>query len=199
MKTISLLLLSVLFSVTPASAVSFDREAFGNALNGFIKHKRFAKYSINRQLYVTTIPTVTHRFDGGLFITTQVHAGRWADPSNAGVLELNITPQGHLESVQIRLTANGQNLTSALIERPANEAPLVEGAEPSVDLQPWKTATNTMIQQLFADLNNQINKLEPEQRGSRDLYSRLAGKGNPLTHFPPVLRHNLNLLLNSIR
>ena len=182
----------------PLSAASFDVAGFGGALNGFHPKWKTAKYAINAQNFVTTQPTVTYREDGGLFITCNVHAGKCRTPTNVGVIEINVTSWGELETGQLRLTVNGRNITTALVERPPNEAPPVDGLDAGPNLQPWRTSTNAMVNTLFADLNQQINKLDPEEKGTRDLYTRFAGQGNMLTHFPAALRHNLNLLLKSV-
>jgi len=187
------------FCLTQLQAATFDVESFGQSLNGFSQKRQLAEYSINRQVFVTTIPTVTRRKDGGIFLSAQVFAGKSAKTNNVGVIEVAVASSGAPETMQLRLTVNGANITTALIERPANAATPTPESPASENLQPWKTATSSMVTNLFTDLNNQINKLDRKDKGSRDLYSRMRGRGNMLTHFPPALRHNLNLLLSSVR
>lgn len=180
-----------------ASAVTFDSDTFGRALNGWQKN-RTASYSIDNHSYRTHRPTLTRNPGGGLFISARVEHLRSFGKKTTSYIELSYSAEGTLVTAQIRIMAGDFRVNSGLINRPALAAP-AEGEAPAADTEPWNNPTGVMIQDLFKALDNEVAKMAKAGDGKKDIFSRAFGRGYDSADLAAALRHNLNLLMACVR
>lgn len=196
MKTKLTLLAALLFSL-PAFAVTFDLDAFGTALNGWDK-KRTANYTFTDAKYRTHLPTITPTPSGGIFVATRIDLLSGVGTAAICNLHLTFSSSGTLESAQIKGNVGHRSLDTGVVRRPdAPAAPAAaEGAVP-VPAKPFH-ATDELVAELFSSFDGEMKRLNTAAEAEkRDLFARLAGK--PAHDLSAALRHNLNLILRSVR
>ena len=96
-------ILLALALITPAFAVGFDTEGFGQRLNGW-KKNRTAVYDFTDASYRTHMPTITETTDGGIYISTQVDLIAFGDAGAVSHIDMTFSRGGTLLSAQLRST-----------------------------------------------------------------------------------------------
>ncbi|MDA0766631.1 MAG: hypothetical protein O3A92_07395 [Verrucomicrobia bacterium] len=196
MKTILTIVACSLSLSLSASAVSFDAEAFGSALNGWRKN-RTASYSVDNHSYRTHRPTVTQTHGGGMFVSARVDHCPRGGKATSSYIELVFSGEGHLLSGQIRIKVGEKSLNTGQVVR-APEKPAPTEGEAEQDLEPWKTPTMQVVMDLFSALDSELGKLEKDDtKGKRDVFGRIFGQDFGSADLAAALRHNVNLMLGS--
>jgi hypothetical protein len=181
-----------------ASAVSFDTEGFGAALNGWGK-KRTASYSIDNHSYRTHQPTTTPAPGGGMFVSARVDHCPRGGKATSSYIELVFSGEGHLLSGQIRIKVGEKSLNTGQVVR-APEKPAPAEGETEQDLEPWKTPTMQVVMDMFSALDTELGKLEKDDtKGRKDVFGRIFGQDFGSADLAAALRHNVNLMLVSAR
>ena len=189
-------ILLALALITPAFAVGFDTEGFGQRLNGWKKNGTTLYYFTNAQ-YCTYKPIMTQTTVGGIYITTQVDLIAFGDAGAVSHIDMTFSSGGTLLSAQLRSTIGRKTIDTGLVRRPEAPTPpaAVEG-EPAPKVMPFHAAEELIIE-LFNRYDTEMRKIsEGKDAEKRDLFSRHGGSKNAKTaNLAAGLRHNCNLML----
>lgn len=192
-------LLVALALITPALAVGFDTEGFGQHLNGW-KKDRTAVYDFTDASYRTYQPTITNTTGGGIYITTQVDLLAFGGQGAISHIDLTFSSGGTLLSAQLRTTVGRKIIDTGLVRRP--EAPVAPAAiegQPAPVMQRFD-ATEELIIDLFNRYDMEMKKItEGKAAEKRDLFSRFSNKNAKSANLAAGLRHNVNLMVQSTR
>lgn len=175
------LLLSVVFtliaSLSAPAQVRIDEDAFGSSLGGWKKRsKQAAEYPLSGASYRTYKPEVTPTPDGGIFVSVRIdHLRGWLASDDHAVLEITINSEGMISSAQSNIAIQGRSISSDVIRSTGEVGKEIVGADRAVQI-----GTD-----LVADLSAKL------------LREKIVEAGR--VSFPAVLRHNYNLLFQSIR
>jgi len=192
-------ILIALALITPAFAVGFDSEGFGQQLNGW-KKNRTAVYDFTDASYRTYMPTITDAPGGGMYISTQVDLLLFGSNGAISHIDMTFNSSGVLQSAQLRSTLAGKTIDTGLIRRPEAPAPpiVVEG-QPAPKVVAFN-GTEELIIELFNRYDMEMRKVtEAKDAEKRDLFSRLGGSKSAKTaNLAAGLRHNCNLMLQHV-
>ncbi len=178
MKTARLLICLLLAGTLAASAgVSIDGKTFGDRLGGWTKRgKQAAEYGLSGATYRTYKPEITPTPDGGIFVSLRIdHVRGWLSSDDHAVLEITVAKDGTIVSAQSSIAIQGRSVTSDLIRGGTDAGQQVVGVDRAV-----KIGTD-----LVADISAKM------------LREKIVEAGR--VSFPAALRHNYNLLYQSIR
>jgi len=191
-------LLLALALITPALAVGFDTEGFGQRLNGW-KKDRTTVYDFTDATYRTYQPTITGTPDGGMYISTQVDLVAFGGQGAISHIDMTFTSGGTLLSAQLKTTIGRKIIDTGLVRRPeAPVAPLAIEGQPA-PVVPRFDATEELIIDLFNRYDMEMKKItEGKDAEKRDLFSRFSNKNSKSANLAAGLRHNVNLMLQSI-
>ena len=168
----------VLSLVTTLHAgVGIDIEAFGNSLGGWkVKGDSACDYDLSGSGYRTYKPELTPTPDGGVFASIRIdHRRGWLASDDHAVLEVTIGKDGSIVSAQTNLALQGHTISSDVIRTGGS----VGGGVPGVG------AAVKVGADLTADLSSKL------------LREKVVEPGR--VNFPAAVRHNYNLLFQSIR
>lgn len=164
-------------SLSAPGQVRIDEDAFGNSLGGWKKRsKQAAEYPLSGATYRTYKPEITPTPDGGIFVSVRIdHLRGWLASDDHAVLEITVNPQGMIASAQSNIAIQGRSISSDVIRSGGQVGKEIVGADRAVQI-----GTD-----LVADLSAKL------------LREKIVEAGR--VSFPAVLRHNYNLLFQSIR
>jgi len=159
------------------ASVSVDGDAFGNSLGGWSKRGgKAAEYPLSGATYRTYKPEISPTPDGGLFVSLRIdHVRGWLSSDDHAVLEITIDRGGNIQSAQSTIAIQGRSVTSDLIRGGTDAGQKLAGVDRAVQI-----GTD-----LVADISAKM------------LREKIVEAGR--VSFPSVLRHNYNLLFQSIR
>jgi hypothetical protein len=159
------------------SSVRVDGDAFGNSLGGWAKRGgKAAEYPLSGATYRTYKPEISPTPDGGLFVSLRIdHVRGWLSSDDHAVLEITIDRGGNIQSAQSTIAIQGRSVTSDLIRGGTDAGQKLAGVDRAVQI-----GTD-----LVADISSKM------------LREKIVEAGR--VSFPSVLRHNYNLLFQSIR
>lgn len=189
-------ILLTLALITPAFAVGFDTEGFGQRLNGWTKNGT-AVYDFTDAKYRTHKPTITETTDGGIYISTQVDLMAFGNAGAVSHIDMTFSSGGTLLSAQLRSTIGRKTIDTGLVRRPeAPETPAAVEGKPAPKVMPFH-ATEELIIELFNRFDAEMRKVsEGKDAEKRDLFSRLGGGNNAKSaNLAAGLRHNCNLMI----
>lgn len=170
----SIFILLALMTSCLRAEVSIDVPAFGESLGGWDKHT--AEYGISGSLYRTHKPMITPTPDGGIFVSVRIdHERGWLASDDHAVLEVSFGPNGDVTTAQTSLAIQGRTISSDLIRSTAQAGAKLTPVDGAV-----KIGTN-----LVADLSSKM------------LREKIVEAGR--VTFPSAVRHNYNLLYQSMR
>lgn len=161
------------------AAVDIDVDAFGKGLGGWSARKgRAAEYEIAEARYRTYRPEISPSPDGGIFVSVRIdhRRGVFSSDDHAS-LELSFAADGTLVTAQSSLALQGRTISSELIRGGGSATASV--AAPYVD-RAVKVGT-----ELVTDLSAKL------------LREKIVEPGR--VSFPAAIRHNYNLLYQSVR
>lgn len=166
-----------LLSLFAYGEVRIDEPALGAKLGGWTKRsKQAAEYALSGATYRTYKPEVSPTPDGGIFVSLRIdHMRGWLASDDHAILEITINSEGAITSAQSSIAIQGRSISSDLIRMGADAGQEISGVERSV-----KIGTD-----LVADLSSKM------------LREKIVEAGR--VSFPAVLRHNYNLLFQTIR
>lgn len=157
-------------------SVSIDVDALGTSLGGWKKRGTTAEYELSGATYRTFRPEVSPTPDGGIFISIRIdHVRGWLSSNDHAVLEITVSGNGGITAAKSSIAIQGRAITSDLI-RGGTEA----GQQLTTTDRSVKIGTD-----LVADLSAKL------------LRERIVESGR--VTFPAALRHNYNMLFQSIR
>lgn len=185
--------------ITPAFAVHFDVDAFGGYLNGWDKKSNTSTYPFTDATYRTHSPTITGTSSGGLYVSTQVDLLAFGSQGAISHIDLTFNSRGILVAAQLRTTIGQKTIDTGLVTRAEDSAPIapVDG-QPAT--KPVFTPTEQLINELFNRYDMEMKKVtEGKDAEKRDLFSRFGNKNAKTANLAAGLRHNLNLMLSSVR
>lgn len=135
-----------------------------------------AEYELSGSTYRTFRPEISPTPDGGLFVSLRIdHVRGWLASNDHAVLEVTVGKDGGITSAKSSIAIQGRAITSDLIRGTADVGTQLTSADRSV-----KIGTD-----LVADLSAKL------------LRERIV-ESDRVT-FPAALRHNYNMLFQSIR
>ncbi|MGJ8644829.1 MAG: hypothetical protein ACSHX9_15580 [Luteolibacter sp.] len=182
--------------ITPAFAVQFDIGAFGGYLNGWDKKSNTSTYQFTDATYRTHSPTITGTSSGGIYVSTQVDFLAFGSQGAISHIDLTFNSRGILVAAQLRSSIGHKTIDTGLVTR-AEDLASVEG-QPTA--KPVFTPTEQLINDLFNRYDLEMRKVtEGKDAEKRDLFSRFGNKNAKTANLAAGLRHNLNLMLSSIR
>lgn len=156
--------------------VSIDVDALGTSLGGWNKRGSMAAYELSGSTYHTYKPEVSPTPDGGIFVSIRIdHVRGWLASNDHAVLEITVSKTGAISSAKSSIAIQGRAITSDLIRATTTAGQELTTADRSVQI-----GTD-----LVADLTSKL------------LRERIVESGR--VTFPAVLRHNYNILFQSIR
>ena len=161
------------------AAVDIDVEAFGRGLGGWGARRGLAaEYEIAEARYRTYKPEVSPSPDGGIFVSVRIdHRRGFLSSDDHASLELSFAADGTLVTAQSSLALQGRTISSELIRGGGSATASV--AAPYVD-RAVKVGT-----ELVTDLSAKL------------LREKIVEPGR--VSFPAAIRHNYNLLYQSVR
>ncbi len=170
-------LLTLIFAMGAALGnVSLDVQALGKSLGGWKKRDSMAEYELSGSTYRTFRPEISPTPDGGIYISIRIdHVRGWLASNDHAVLEITVGKDGGITSAKSSIAIQGRAITSDVI-RGATEA----GQQLTTTDRSVKIGTD-----LVADLSAKL------------LRERIVESGR--VTFPAALRHNYNMLFQSIR
>jgi hypothetical protein len=173
--TLFVLLSSVLVSL---SAVEIDQDAFGKNLGGWTKRgKGSAEYPLSGSVYRTYKPEISPTPDGGIFVSVRIdHVRGWLASDDHAILEITVNSKGAIASAQSNIAIQGQSINSDLILGSNEAGKQIVG-------------TTERAVQIGADLVSNLS--------AKMLRENIVEAGR--VSFPAALRHNYNLLFQSVR
>lgn len=159
-----------------AAEVRIDEKSFGEKLGGWTKRaNRAAEYPLSGSSYRTYKPEVTPTPDGGIFVSIRIdHIRGMLASDDHAILEITVNDKGTIVSAQSNIAIQGRAITSDVIKGGTDTAKAA-GVDRAVQI-----GTD-----LVADLSSKL------------LREKIVEPGR--VSFPSVLRHNYNLLFQSIR
>ncbi len=171
-----LLLLPLLISILHAD-VRIDQDSLGQHLGGWkAKKKAAADYELSGAEYRTYKPEVSPTPEGGIFVSLRIdHRRGWLASDDHAVLEVTIDKSGAIVSAQSSLALQGRTISSDLIRAGGDAGKSVPGVGSAVKVG----------MDLTADLSSKL------------LREKVVEPGR--VNFPAAVRHNYNLLFQSIR
>jgi hypothetical protein len=173
------LLLTVFFagSLAVSAGVGIDDASFGTRLGGWSKKgKTAAEYALSGATYRTYRPEITPTPDGGIFVSLRIdHVRGLFSSDDHAVLEITVSKTGMIVSAQSNIAIQGRSITSDLIRGGTDAGQKLAGVDRAVQI-----GTD-----LVADLSAKM------------LREKIVEAGR--VSFPAVLRHNYNLLYQSIQ
>lgn len=157
--------------------VKIDESAFGKSLGGWAKRsKQAAEYPLSGSVYRTYKPEISPTPDGGLFVSIRIdHVRGWLSSDDHAILEITVNSKGGIASAQSNIAIQGRSITSDVILGTARA-----GAQLGVADHAVQVGT-----ELIADLSAKL------------LREKIVEAGR--VSFPAAIRHNYNLLFQSIR
>ncbi|MGD7654566.1 MAG: hypothetical protein ACQCXQ_15210 [Verrucomicrobiales bacterium] len=157
--------------------VNIDEIAFGEPLGGWVKKDhRAAEYPLSGATYRTFKPEITPTPDGGIFVSVRIdHVRGWLSSNDHATLEITVDPIGVIASAQSKIAIQGQTIASDLIQETADVGSSLGPADHAVKIGGDMVANLT----------------------SKMLRERIVEPGR--VSFPAAIRHNYNLLFQSIR
>lgn len=178
MKVIIAFLLAALISLGTAGAeVTIDKEALGKKFGGWQKRsKKYVKYQVSGINYRTYRPVCTPTPDGGLYVSLRIdHLRGFFSSDDHAVLEITIDKRGHISTAKSSIAIQGRSISSDVIE--------------GVNKAGQATSSIDKAVQIGTDLvSNLTTKL---------LRTKIIEPGR--VAFPSAVRHNYNLLYQTIR
>ncbi len=167
----------LLFSGTALADVTVDEDALGKSLGGWdARGRKAADYPLSGADYRTFRPEITPTPDGGIFISLRIdHVRGWLSSNDHAILEITVDSNGRIAAAQSSIAIQGRSVTSDLIRGGNEGGQQVVGVDHAV-----KIGTD-----LIADVSAKM------------LREKLVEAGR--VSFPAALRHNYNLLYQSIR
>lgn len=192
-------ILLALALITPAFAISFDTEGFGQSLNGWKKNGT-TLYDFTDASYRTYKPTITETTDGGIYISTQVDLIVFGGAGAISHIDMTFSSDGTLLSAQLRSTISRKTIDTGLVRRPeAPTAPIAVEGQPAPKVMPFHAAEELIIE-LFNRYDVEMRKVsEGKDAEKRDLFSRLGGSKNAKSaNLAAGLRHNCNLMIKHV-
>ncbi len=191
-------LLIALALITPALAVNFDTEAFGKRLNGW-KKDRTAVYDFTDASYRTHQPTITETPGGGIYVSTQVDLLMFGGQGAISHIDMTFSSGGTLLSAQLRTTMGRKIIDTGMVRRPEPPvAPIAVEGQPS-PVMPRFDPTEELVIDLFNRYDAEMRKItEGKDAEKRDLFSRFSNKNAKSANNAAGLRHNVNLMLQSV-
>lgn len=177
MKSIYTILSLFLFSLHALAEVSVDEDKLGKSLGGWTKRgKKAAEYPLSGANYRTYRPEVTPTPDGGIFISLRIdHVRGWLSSDDHAILEITVDKKGNVASAQSSIAIQGKSVTSDVIRGGTDAGQAVVGVDRAVEI-----GTD-----LIADVSEKM------------LREKIVEAGR--VSYPSVLRHNYNLLYQSIK
>ncbi len=159
-----------------SAGVRIDEKTFGEKLGGWTKRaNQAAEYPLSGSNYRTYKPEVSPTPDGGIFVSVRIdHMRGMLASDDHAILEITINDKGTIVSAQSNIAIQGRAITSDVIKGGTDTA-RAAGADRAVQI-----GTD-----LVADLSAKL------------LREKIVEAGR--VSFPSVLRHNYNLLFQSIR
>jgi hypothetical protein len=159
------------------AGVSIDEATFGESLGGWKKRASHTEvYTLSGAKYRTYKPEITPTPDKGIFISIRIdHVRGWLSSDDHAILEITVDKEGRLISAQSSIAIQGRSISSDLIRGSTAAGQQVVGVDRAVQI-----GTD-----LVADLSSKM------------LREKIVEPGR--VSFPSVLRHNYNLLYQSIR
>lgn len=169
-----------IFFITLVSAgaiVKIDDEVFGKPLGGWNKRSAgAAEYPLSGATYRTYKPEVSPTPDGGIFVSVRIdHVRGWLSSDDHATLEITVNSKGMIVGAQSNIAIQGRSISSDFIL----------GAN---------VAGN---QAVGVDLAVQIGTDLVANLSAKMLREKIVEAGR--VSFPAVVRHNYNLLFQSIR
>lgn len=176
LKTLSLALMFAL-SASLHAGVSVDEDALGKSLGGWTKRGgKSAEYPLSGANYRTYRPEITPTPDGGIFISLRIdHVRGWLSSDDHAMLEITVDSKGRIVSAQSSIAIQGRSVSSDLIRGGTGAGQELAGVDRAVQI-----GTD-----LVADISAKM------------LREKIVEAGR--VSYPAVLRHNYNLLFQSIR
>ena len=170
-----LLAASYLGACFASAGVRLDEQSFGDKLGGWTKRSnQAAEYPLSGSNYRTYRPEVSPTPDGGIFVSVRIdHMRGMLASDDHAVLEITINDKGTIVSAQSNIAIQGRAITSDVIKGGADTSKAA-GVDRAVQI-----GTD-----LVADLSAKL------------LREKIVEAGR--VSFPSVLRHNYNLLFQSI-
>lgn len=157
-------------------SVSLDFKTLGDSLGGWKKRGSMAEYELSGSTYRTFRPEISPTPDGGLYVSIRIdHVRGWLASNDHAVLEITVGKDGGITSAKSSIAIQGRAITSDLIRSGTEAGQQLTTADQSV-----KIGTD-----LVADLSSKL------------LRERIVESGR--VTFPAVLRHNYNMLFQSIK
>lgn len=165
------------FTASLHGGVSVDEETLGNSLGGWkARAGKAAEYPLSGANYRTYRPEITPTPDGGIFISIRIdHVRGWLSSDDHAMLEITVDKQGRVVSAQSSIAIQGRSVTSDLIRGGTDAGQKLAGVDRAVQI-----GTD-----LVADVSAKM------------LREKIVEAGR--VSFPSALRHNYNLLYQSIR
>lgn len=160
-----------------SAQVRIDEEAFGSNLGGWTKRgKTAAEYSLSGNTYRTFRPEVTPTPDGGIFVSVRIDHVRGIFASNDhATLEVTIDSNGLIVSAQSNIAIQGRSISSDVILGTTDAGQQAVGVDRAVQIGT----------ELVANLSAKL------------LREKIVESGR--VTYPAAVRHNYNLLYQSIR
>ena len=156
--------------------VNVDVDALGTSLGGWKKRGTMAEYDLSGSTYRTFRPEVSPTPDGGIFVSLRIdHVRGWLASNDHAVLEITVAKDGGITSAKSSIAIQGRAITSDVIRGTTEAGQQLTTTDRSV-----KIGTD-----LVADLSAKL------------LRERIVESGR--VTFPSALRHNYNMLFQSIR
>ncbi|MFM2198255.1 MAG: hypothetical protein RLZZ505_1687 [Verrucomicrobiota bacterium] len=175
-KNFSLVVLLVL-TAQVCAGVSVDEEKLGKSLGGWKERDgKAAEYPLSGANYRTYRPEVTPTPDGGIFISIRIdHVRGWLSSDDHAMLEITVDKEGRVVSAQSSIAIQGRSVTSDVIRGGTEAGQKLAGVDRAVQI-----GTD-----LIADVSEKM------------LREKIVEAGR--VSFPSALRHNYNLLFQSIK
>lgn len=176
MKKFLILLISLAGCGAALASVRIDEKNFGEKLGGWTKRaNQAAEYPLSGSSYRTYKPEVSPTPDGGIFVSVRIdHIRGMLASDDHAILEITVNDKGMIVSAQSNIAIQGRAITSDVIKGGTDTAKAA-GVDRAVQI-----GTD-----LVADLSAKL------------LREKIVEAGR--VSFPSVLRHNYNLLFQSIR
>jgi hypothetical protein len=170
-------LMCLALSHAALAEVRIDVDALGKNLGGWTKRsKQAAEYPLSGASYRTYRPEVTPTPDGGIFVSVRIdHVRGWLASDDHAMLEITIDSKGAVASAQSNIAIQGRTISSDLIRGGTAAGKQVHPVEGAVQIST----------DLVADISEKL------------LREKIVEAGR--VSFPAALRHNFNLLCQSIR
>lgn len=159
------------------AGVSVDEEKLGKSLGGWKERDgKAAEYPLSGANYRTYRPEVTPTPDGGIFISIRIdHVRGWLSSDDHAMLEITVDKEGRVVSAQSSIAIQGRSVTSDVIRGGTEAGQRLAGVDRAVQI-----GTD-----LIADVSEKM------------LREKIVEAGR--VSFPSALRHNYNLLFQSIK